>query len=150
MTLHEWADQHRDDLRQETPRAAAIRALLQVADRELRDAESVWSDDGRLEHAFAACLAVAALALAASGYRVRQGASAHHYLLVESLHHTLKLTPAEVKELQDYRKKRSRSMYEQVEVVTKTEADAALTAAQQLRDRSAMWLAQEHPDLSGG
>ncbi len=136
MTLSEWAEQHRADLQQEPPSAATIRALLQVADREIGDAESVRSDEGRLQHAFGACLAVASAALAASGYRVRKGASAHHYLLLESLLHTLGLTPGEVNELQDYRKKRSRSAYEQVGVVTRTEADAALLAARGLRERA--------------
>jgi hypothetical protein len=122
--------------------------LLQVAERELGDAASVRSDDGRLEHAFAACLAVAAAALAACGYRVRGGASAHHYLLVESLRCTLDLSAGEAQELQDYRMKRSRSRYEQAGVITRTEADAAIAAARRLQARVTTWLAQAHPDLS--
>jgi hypothetical protein len=89
MILSEWVRQHRDDLREENPTLAAVGALLEVVDREIGDAESVRSDDGRLEHAFAACLAIASVALAACGYRVRRGVSAHHYLLVESLGLTL-------------------------------------------------------------
>jgi len=147
MTLPEWAEQHRDELRQEPPEESAVRALLQVADRDLRDAEAVLSEDGRLQIAFAACLAVATAALAACGYRVRHGATGHHYLLMESLLHTLGLTPTEVHELQDYRKKRSRSMYEQVGAITKIEADASLATARRLREKLAAWLATQHSDL---
>ena len=135
--MSEWADLHRDDLVAEPPDNAAVAELLAVADREIRDAETVESCDGRLGHAHSACLAVAAAALAASGYRVRQGSPAHHWRLIESLGHTLDLTAGEVKELQDYRKKRSRSLYERTGIVTRTEADSALAVAIRLRDRLA-------------
>ncbi|MCK4545995.1 MAG: hypothetical protein KAW17_01015 [Candidatus Eisenbacteria sp.] len=148
MTLDEWVDQHRGDLRPDSPRPETIHVLLEVADRELRDAESVWSDDGRLEHAFASCLAAASAALAACGYRVRKGAPSHHYRRLESLVYTLGLSLNDVQELQEFRKKRSRSMYEQVGVVTRTEADAAVTAARRLRREVSAWLAREHPELT--
>jgi hypothetical protein len=124
-----------------------IAELRAVADREIRDAETVESYDGRLGHAHPACLAIAAAALAASGYRVRQGAPAHHWLLIESLEHTLDLTPGQVKELQDYRRKRSLSVYEHASIVTSTEASAALAAAHRLRERCQIWLANEHRDV---
>jgi len=149
MALREWADQHRDDLVAETPNRSAVGDLLAVADRELRDAETVASADGQLGHAHNACLALSAAALAAAGYRVRRGTPAHHWRLVESLAYTLGLTAAEVKELQDYRRKRSRSVYERAGIVTRTEAQAALAAAGRLRARFPVWLAAEHPDLAG-
>jgi len=150
MTLDEWVEQHRADLKREEPSGAVVADLAMVADREIGDAETVRSDDGGLEHAFAACLAIAGAALAASGYRVRHGAPAHHYLLIDSLEHTLELAPAEVQELQDYRKKRGRSMYETVGLVTATEARSSRAAARRLRERLASWLAQKHPDLTDG
>jgi hypothetical protein len=75
-----------------------IAELRAVADREIRDAKTVESYDGRLGHAHTACLAIAAAALAASGYRARQGSPAHHWRLIESLEHTLELTLGQVKE----------------------------------------------------
>ncbi len=140
MTLSDWAKLHRDDLVAEPPDSNLIAELRAVADREIRDAETVESDDGRLGHAHTACLAIAAAALAASGYRVRHGSLAHHWRLIESLEYTLGLAPAEVKELQDYRKKRSLSVYERAGIVTSTEAEAALGAARRLRDRLSGWL----------
>ncbi len=147
MTLDEWAHLHRSDLTAEPPDGGAVGDLLTVAAREIRDAETVDSSDGELVHAYTACLAVAAAALAAAGYRVRQGAAAHHYRLVESLEYTLGLTRAEVKELEDYRKKRSLSIYERAGTVTRTEAEASLAAARRLRQRLSSWLAAEHPGL---
>ncbi len=148
MTLSEWANLHRGDLVAEPPDKNLIAELCSVADREIRDAETVESYEGRLGHAHTACLAIAAAALAASGYRVRHGSPAHHWRLIESLEYTLGLTPGQVKELQDYRKKRSLSVYERAGIVTSTEAEAALTAARRLRDQLSAWLAAEHPDLS--
>jgi hypothetical protein len=109
MTLSKWARLHRSDLVPEPPNRSVIAELRGVVDREIRDAETVESSDGRLGHAHSACLAVAAAALAASGYRVRHGSLAHHRRLIESLQYTLGLTGGQVKELQDYRKKRSLS-----------------------------------------
>lgn len=147
MTLSEWVELHRSDLVAEPPNKSAIAELRAVADREIRDAETVESCDGRLGHAHTACLGIAAAALAASGYRVRRGVPAHHWRLIESLEHTLGLTPGQVKELQDYRKKRSLAVYERVGIVTRTEADAALVAARRLRDRLSAWLTEERLDL---
>jgi len=147
MSLDKWADLHPSDLVTEPPNKTVIAELRAVADREIRDAETVESSDGRLGHAHSACLAVAAAALAASGYRVRHGSLAHHWRLIESLQYTVGLRAGQVKELQDYRKKRSQSIYERAGIVTSTEADAALTAARPLREQLASWLAAEHPKL---
>jgi len=129
----------------EMPSKSVIAELRAVADREIRDAETVESCEGRLGHAHMACLGIAAAALVASGYRVRRGAPAHHWRLIESLEHTLDLTPGQVKELQDYRKKRSLAVYERTGIVTRTEADAAFAAVRRLRDRLSAWLAEKHP-----
>jgi hypothetical protein len=150
MTLPEWAELHRADLVAEVPRAEAVSALAAVAAREIRDAETVESDDGRLGHAHTACLATAAAALAASGYRVRQGSMAHRWRLIESLEYTLGLAPAEVKHLQDNRRKRSLSVYERTGTITRTEAAAALAIARQVRERFVIWLSREHPELRLG
>ena len=55
-----------------------------------------------------------------------------------------------MKELQDYRKKRSQSLYERAGIVTSTEADAALTSARRLREQLLAWLSAHHPNLHSG
>jgi hypothetical protein len=72
---------------------------------------------------------------------------AHHYLLIESLKYTLGLSSRDINELQNYRKKRSQSVYERTGVVTDTEASAALITARRLEEGLAIWLAAEHPEL---
>lgn len=147
MTLGEWVSQHRDQVRQEAAAKAPLGILLALAEREITDGQAVPSYDGRLQHAHAAILAVADAALLAAGYRLRAGTPAHHYLLLESLHHTLGLTPEQVNTLQQYRRKRVRITYQQVGAVTATEARAALDTARQLIDTLRDWLGAAHPDL---
>jgi uncharacterized protein (UPF0332 family) len=142
MTLREWAYDRRAEVLEERPRAEAVQELRAVADRQIDDAEAVRSADGRLEQAFAACLSLAHAALMLSGYRLRKGADAHHYLLIESLEYTVGLSRREVAVLQRTRQKRSRSMYERTGLVTATEAEAALAAARSLRQRFADWQAR--------
>ncbi len=149
MRLSDWVGQHRSEVIEAAPTPAAIGALLAVLDREIRDAAGVPSDDGRLEHAFGACLAVGRAALAASGYRLRSGASGHHYLALESLIFTLGISAEELDQLQTYRRMRSRAMYEQVGIVTATEARTTLATARRLQERLLTWMALEHPSLLG-
>ena len=50
MNLKEWASQHPDDLIEERTDTAAIEELEKVAYREILDADSVRSPEGRLGH----------------------------------------------------------------------------------------------------
>jgi len=145
MTLSEWATQHPDEIIVEDASRAAVPSLVAVVAREVTDAEGVPSDDGWLEHAFAACVAAARAALCACGYRIRS--SAHHYLAMESLQYTLGLRGDEVHRLQTYRRMRGRAMYDQVGIASREDAQAALASARALADRLNAWLAAEHPDV---
>lgn len=135
MNLKDWASQHPDDLIEERADAAAIAELEKVADREILDADSVRSCEGRLGHSHNAILAIASAVLAVAGYRIRKGSPSLHWRLIESLEFTLGLRGTEIKELQDYRRKRRLSIYEQSGVVTETEAAGALSAARRLREK---------------
>jgi len=145
MTLSEWAAQHRDEIIAEDASRVAVAPLMAVVAREITDAEGVPSDDGRVEHAYAACLAAARAALAACGYRLRS--SAHHYLAIESLQYTIGLTDSEISQLQKFRRMRARAMYDQVGIASREDAQAALAAARRLRERLTTWLTQEHPEV---
>ncbi len=98
MTLDEWVELHRTDLVAEVPDKRTIAELREVADRELQDADAVISSEGKLMHAHNACLAIAAAALAAEGYRLRRGTPDHHWRLIESLEFTLGLSPRQVRD----------------------------------------------------
>jgi len=146
MTLSEWAAQHREEIIAEDASRAAVSPLLAVVAREITDAEGVPSDDGRLEHAFAACVAAARAALAACGYRIRS--SAHHHLAIESLQYTPGLPGDEVHQLQTYRRMRARAMCDQVCTASREDAQVARSTARRLRDQLTAWLAAQHRDLS--
>jgi len=133
MTFEEWADSHKDDLSAVQQSDEEIRDLLLIASREINDAMTVASPEGKLGHAHNACLALAAAVLSSRGYRVRKGSPAHHWRLIESLEFTMNLSQGKVKELQDYRKKRSLSIYDRTGIVTNTEAESALLSARQLQ-----------------
>jgi hypothetical protein len=66
---------------------------------------------------------------------------------VESLQHTLGLPDGEVSQLQTLRRMRARAVYDQVGVVSREDAQAALAAARRMRGQLLTWLAREHPDL---
>jgi hypothetical protein len=149
MTLREWADLHRDDLKAESATESELTEYLALADRELIDAEAVVSSEGRLLHSHNACLALAAAALAACGFRVRKGSKSHHWRLVESLEYTLGLDAAKVKELQEYRRKRSIAVYERTASVSEVEADGAITAVRSLRGLIEDWLHRHLSDAEG-
>ena len=69
-----------------------IAELFQVADRDLADCRSEGlSPHWRLAIAYNAALRLAAAALAAFGYRPAR--EAHHYRVIQSLRHTIRLDP---------------------------------------------------------
>lgn len=132
MNLRNWAGQHPDDLIKQESGFQAIKELRKVAEREIQDANSVFSSEGKLGHSHNAVIAIASAGLLLEGYRIRKGSPSHHYRMIESLEFTLKLKEEDVKELQDYRRKRSLSIYEQSGLVTEKESAGALKAAKRL------------------
>lgn len=144
--MREWADLHRDDLKPESATESELTEYLALADRELIDAEAVVSSEGKLLHSHNACLAMAAGALAACGFRVRMGSKSHHWRLIESLEYTVGLDAAKVKEFQEYRKKRSIAVYERTASVTQVEADGAITAVRSLRAMIEEWIHRDSSD----
>lgn len=139
--MDEWVSLHPDEFKSAEYPRQFLDEHLALAAREMADAESVVSSEGKLMHAHAACLSLAAGALALCGFRLRRGSRSHHYRLIESLQYTLGLPSEKVKELQDYRRKRARAMYERAKHVTEVEAEGALKAAAALRTAVLEWSA---------
>ncbi len=67
----------------------------------------------------------ATAALAAFGYRARS--QGQHYIVLQSLAFTLKLSPAVIKRLDKFRQKRNISDYERSGTVTEQEAEEVTT-----------------------
>lgn len=143
--MSEWADRHRDEVVAEAARPQEIENLLRVAARDLEDAAAPASLDARFVLAYQACLTIARAALRAHGYRLRS--SAHHYLAIESLAHTLGLGSEQTERLQVLRARRATAEYEMVGVVTDADLHEARRSAEQLRRALMAWIRKEKPGL---
>lgn len=148
MTLEQWVQNNLDDLNSERPDTSAIKELISVTEREITDAESVISAEGKLTHAYMACLSIARAALAVCGYRIRGGAKSHHYKGVASLEYTVGLSSEEVSEIQNYRQARHQSIYDFASVVSESKADCALKTAESLLKKFREWMKANHPEFS--
>jgi hypothetical protein len=148
MNLEQWVQNNRDDLNPEKPDPSAARELVSVARREISDANSVFSPEGELTHAYSACLCIARSALAICGYRIRGGARGHHFKSIESLEYTVGLTSEEVREIQNYRQARHQSIYDFSCIVSEGKADCALRTAERLLARYNEWIRINFSDFS--
>lgn len=136
-------------LKRHQPSPREIVELLELADRQLADGEvTEVSPDGRFASAYGAALTLATVVVAASGYRV--GHVPGHHRLTIGLLPELK-GEAERRRatyLDACRRKRNAADYERVGAVSLTEVDALCSAARELREDVAAWLATEHPELT--
>jgi len=126
-----------------------IRALLHSAEEDLRSAEieriaAAW----RLSMAYTAVLRYARAALYTSGYR--PGREREHERTIDSLSYILDSINADtIKLLHKIRKMRHMATYDSVDMISDTEANAAMRAAFDLGKRVTDWLKTNHPELLG-
>jgi hypothetical protein len=145
MTLSKW--ERNGWLKQLTPRRAEIRDLIKLVERDLADslAEGI-SADWQLSIAYNAALQVANGALAAEGYRVASDPDHHH--AIQSLRETIGVDKGVVEALEAFRKKRNRSGYEKIGLISETDARAMRDLAKKLFNALLSWLKEHHPDLT--
>src|SRR2546425_7590882 len=110
-------------MKQLPPRRQEIEVLFKVARRELSDSDlSGLSNDGRFEHAYAAALAIATVAIRATGLRIPS--VDHHKLTFEALTEIANGRWREIAAyLQHCRKQRNLVTYERAGVVSDAEAN---------------------------
>jgi hypothetical protein len=131
------------------PSPDEIADLLHICDRDLETVKIVdLGPDWRLSIAHNAALQAATAALAASGYKARS--QGQHYIVLQSLAFTLKLSPAVIKRLDKFRQKRNISGYERTGAVTEQEAKEMVALAVKLRADVEKWLRTNYPDLIRG
>lgn len=146
MSLSDWL--RNGWLVEHKPSTPETRNLLGIADRDLRECELPGlSADWKLNIAYNAALQLGTVALAAEGYRATR--ESHHYRAIQSLEYTLGWTPAQVAELDRFRKKRNISDYDRAEAVSELEAKRMITIAQGLRHQVEGWLRSKHQSLVG-
>lgn len=148
MSLSEW--QKNGWVKAHRTSREEIGSLLALADRDLKDARAKGlSDDWRFSIAYNAALQSSNAALAASGYAVAKGDS-NHFRVIQSLAFTLGLPKAEVDEFDQYRRKRSMSVYDVAGVITEAEAKAMNAFAKELVAQVRTWLTANYPELLPG
>jgi len=146
MSLKKWLDnvwlrKHKTDKQE-------IANLLQIVDRDLKDAkEKSISQDWRFGIAYNAALKLCAILLAAEGYRPER--TLQHYRTIFAMPEILgKETMDDAQYLDTCRKKRNIAEYDQIGIVSETEAEELLKFAKILRKKVLEWLKTKHPELS--
>lgn len=125
---------------------AEIRDLLAIVDRDLEQAAiDGLTADWRMNIAYNAALQCATIALRASGYRSRGGS--HHLHTIESLPLTCGVDQTTTQLLQQFRQKRSRSIYDAADAISESEAREMQQLAGELRAHVVDWLKAKHPHL---
>lgn len=123
-----------------------IRSLLNLAERDLRDARTVGlSVDWHHNIAYNAALQLAQAALAACGYRAAR--DQQHLRTIRSLELTVGVDPKTVRRLDAARKRRNRAAYDLAGIISEGEADEVERCAIELRENIEQWLRAEHPEL---
>lgn len=146
MSLEKWVEY--GWLRREPTSPAEIRDLLGIVQRGLTDAKvEAISADLRFIAAFGAALTAATMALRACGYRVATQ-SGHHVRTIETLEHTVGLSPNLLQRLKVFNNKRNKSSYDVSGVISEQELVAMLELAAELREQVDRWLHASHPELA--
>jgi len=145
MSLEDWLKNNW--LHSHETSAEEIRALLHSAEEDLRSAEIKGIAAGwRLNMAYTAALRYARAALYACGYR--PGREREHERTIDSLGFTITTISADsIKLLHKIRKMRHTATYDSVDMISDTEADAAMRLAVELGKRATAWLKANHPNL---
>lgn len=117
--------------------------------RKLEDSrQKNISLDSRFDVAFEALLQVALAALRANGYRTTSGAG-HQQLAIQALPKSIGVSAADVRALDEFRKKRSAGLYLAEFEPSEAEVDALIVAVERLHRQLLAWLKANRPELLG-
>ena len=144
MSLEQWAKN--GWLRPHKSSRQEIANLLEIVDRDLKDAESNISSDWQFGIAYNAALKLCTILLHASGYRPEQKLG--HYRTVTALPLILGEEQNDNAEYLDVcRGKRNTVEYDAAGAVTRDEARELISFAKEMRQGVLDWLKKSHPNL---
>ena len=145
MSLDDWLNNRW--IHQHETSAEEIQGLLHSAEEDLRSAEIEGIAAGwRLNMAYTAALRYARAALYVCGYR--PGREREHERTIDSLSYTVDSVDADtIKLLHKIRKMRHTATYDSVDMISDTEADAAMRVAVDLGKKVTDWLKANHINL---
>jgi hypothetical protein len=127
--------------------AAAIRRLLEAAQRSLADARlPSLSSEGRFDMAYKAIMQAANAALQANGYRTLTSRPGHHQTMIQSLPLTIGLERPTMVLLDSLRKQRNVIDYSG-DLVSDSMASEAVRQAEVLLTRVVAWLQANRVEL---
>lgn len=143
MSLKQWLDN--GWLKKHETGKQEIANLFQIVDRDLKDAQAKnISQDWRFGIAYNAALKLCTILLAAEGYRPER--TLQHYRTIFAMPEILgKETIEDAQYLDTCRKKRNIAEYDQIGIVSETEAEELLKFAKILRKKVLEWLKAKHP-----
>jgi hypothetical protein len=120
---------------------------LSIVTRCMKDAgvEGI-SDDLRFYTTFNALLALANIALRASGYRAANQPG-HHVRTIETLEYTIPVDGKTVRKILAFSKKRNIVSYDSAGSISNEELKQILATAESLQDAVKAWLKTTHPEL---
>jgi len=145
MSLKQWLDN--GWLRKHKTDKQEIDNLFQIVERDLKDAEErSISHDWRFGIAYNAALKLCTILLAAEGYRPER--TLQHYRTILAMSEILgKEMKEDAQYLDTCRKKRNIAEYDQIGIVSETEAEELLRYAKVLRKKVIDWLKINHSQL---
>lgn len=144
MSLEQWA--RNGWLRPHKPSAREIANLLEIVDRDLKDAEGDISADWRFGIAYNAALKLCTILLHASGFRPEKNLA--HYRTLTALPVILgSARKDDADYLDTCRGKRNTVEYDTAGAATKPDAEELLAFAKELRKDVLDWLKKNHPEL---
>jgi hypothetical protein len=131
------------------PDGAAVRKLLEAAQRNLADANvAAISTDNRFDAAYKCLMQCAMLGLWASGYRTATSQPGHHQTAIQCLTLTMGVPTPTVIVLDALRKQRNLSDYEG-DPISEATLSSCLDEAGKLLAHTRQWLRDRHPELLG-
>jgi len=146
MSLEQWLQT--GGLLRHEPTVAEIRQLLEVVDRDIRDANATpLSADCRFNLAYNAGLQLCAIALHATGFKAAKGGG-HHHITINALDLCLGASFKDTKiYLSQCSRLRSQGIYDRVGVVQERDASELLSTVTNLWRDVHQWLQDNHPEL---
>ena len=130
------------------PSAEEIENLFAVAERDLAAAQVPGlGDDWSFSIAYNAALQLAIAALYATGYEVPRGES-HHFRVIQSLEHTVRLDLARIRKFETFRKKRNVGVYDMAGAISPGEAREMIALARDMQHLVHEWLTKNHRKLA--
>ncbi|MBU1023155.1 hypothetical protein KKB99_02615 [bacterium] len=144
MSLKEWVKN--GFLKNSVISRKDIKDLLDTVKNDFNDCMNTdLSLDWQFKIAYSSIINCGITALVAEGFK--PAGDSHHYWTIQSLAHTLKINQDTIDLLDDFRKKRNRSSYESMGMITSREVNEIIELSRNIQTNLQEWLQANHKNL---